>query len=82
MKEQVPFDASEIEDVKIIIKAKDKHWSIVPKESFSKETAKNMRILSADMLLQFHDIISTALEDINSEKLKKKKWNSQKKTKN
>ena len=41
-----------------------------------------MRILSADMLLQFHDIISTALEDINSEKLKKKKWNSQKKTKN
>jgi len=73
MKEQVPFDASEIEDVRIIIKAKDKHWSIVPnKEKEKKEDvdARYLRIGVLSFLLKVHDVVSTALEDINSEKLK------------
>lgn len=72
MKEQIPFETSEIEDVRIIIKAKGKNWSITPKEDCPKETARGMRLLSADILMQFHDIVSTALEDIDVEKLKKK----------
>lgn len=72
MKEkEVPFETSEIEDVRIIIKAKGKNWSIVPKEGHSKELCKSMRFFGLDYVMQVHDIVSTALEDINVEKLKK-----------
>ena len=57
------FDISEIEDVRIIIKAKGKHWSIVPKRDDVDE-AKQIRIAMALVLLDSHCVVSTSLEDL------------------
>lgn len=58
------FNMEEIEDVRIIIKAKGKNYAITPKKEFGKEVAKQMRLLCADYALQMHDIVVPALEDI------------------
>lgn len=64
-----PFKFKDIEDVRIIIKAKGKNWAIIPNENHSKENCKKVRINLAQTALQYHDIVSTPLEDIR-EKLK------------
>ena len=65
----VPFKFKDIEDARIIIKAKGKHWSIIPKENHTKENCKKVRINLAQTALQYHDIVATPLEDVK-EKLK------------
>lgn len=59
------FSTDEIEDVRIIIKAKGKHWSLVPKKSeCTPEEAKEIRIGLLTVICEFHDVVDTALEDI------------------
>lgn len=58
------FELEEIEDVKIIIKAKGKHFSMIPKEDISADDAKAYRVASALLSLQHHTIVNTALEDL------------------
>lgn len=64
-----PFEVEDIQDVRIIIKAKDKHWSILAnKENFSAEEAKHFRVELLKVLLemQAHVIVDTALEDLKN----------------
>jgi hypothetical protein len=46
------FDFNDIEDVRIIIKAKGKHWGIVQKNDAKKEEAKTTRIAILTYLLK------------------------------
>lgn len=59
------FEPHEIEDVRIIIKAKGKHWSITPRED-KKDEALSDRIAVLIILLSegHHNIVGTPLEDI------------------
>lgn len=56
------FSFDDIEDVKLIIKAKGKHYSIIPKGD--KEDAKLMRIAMLGAVLGDYYIVDTPLEDI------------------
>jgi len=59
------FSTDEIEDVRIIIKAKGKHWGIVPKKSeCTAEEAKEIRIGLLTVICAFHDVVDTSLEGI------------------
>ncbi len=64
-----PFELSEIEDCIIIIKAKGKHYGIVPKNKKDKEIANAIRAIAAITLLDTHCIVEPALEDIKKDKL-------------
>ena len=59
-----PFELDDIEDVRIIFKAKGKHWGIVARES--KEDALAERLALGFTLLGTgtHVIIDCALEDV------------------
>ena len=60
------FTNDQIEDVRIIIKANGKHYSIVPNENAcTRDEAKEIRIGVLTMLLQFHYVVSTPLESLN-----------------
>lgn len=67
-----PFQHEDIEDVLIIIKAKGKHYSIVPKKDMDKEECKAIRIELMRLMYQLHDIVDTALEDLKVDELKDK----------
>lgn len=56
------FTLEEIEDVKIIIKAKGKHFGLVPKEG--EEEARLMRIGMAIAMLEGHFVVSKSLESL------------------
>lgn len=58
------FEISDIEDVRIIVKAKGKNFGIVPKGTESKSDCKDIRIATFLMLLESHAVVNTALEDI------------------
>lgn len=59
------FETSDIEDVRIIIKAKGKNFSIIPNRStITDEEAKQVRILMLSTILPYHFVVSTALEDL------------------
>lgn len=62
-----PFNLEDIDDVRVIIKAKGKHWSIVPKAE--KGDAKVSRIAAALFLLDTHCIVDKPLEDIVNDKI-------------
>ncbi len=60
------FTIDQIEDVRIIIKANGKHYSIVPnKNACTDDEAKEIRVGVLSMLLQFHYVVSTSLETLN-----------------
>jgi hypothetical protein len=62
-----PFELSEIDDVRIIISVKDKHYGIVPNKERCKMyevDAKEVRLSFLAVILQVHDIVTPALEDI------------------
>lgn len=50
-----PFRFKDIEDARIIIKAKGRNWMIIPKEHQSEENCKKVRINLAQTALQYHD---------------------------
>lgn len=62
---EAPFTFSEIEDVRIIVKAKGKNYAITPKKEVSKEDAKSIRIALVSVILEDHDIVVPSLEEIN-----------------
>jgi hypothetical protein len=64
IEQKLVFEFEEIEDVRIIIKAKGKHWSIVPLKDMDREEARQIRIELMRVILQLHSIIDTPLEDI------------------
>jgi len=61
-----PFNLSEVEDVKIIIKANNKHYSILGNEICTKEFARELRIGLLSVVLEYHSVVDTALEDVRS----------------
>lgn len=66
-----PFKLEEIEDVRIIIKARGKNWALTPnKENAEKEDVdpRALRIAILGAILKLHDIVTPALEDIKSER--------------
>lgn len=67
--ESIEFEIEDIEDVRIIIKAKGKHFSIIPNDNIcSRDEAKEIRITTTAILLKFHLIVSKPLEDISLSK--------------
>ena len=61
-----PFNSIEdIEDVRIIIKAKGKHYSlVVNKELATDAEGREMRIACLGFIMNCHQVVDTALEDI------------------
>lgn len=63
------FKWDEIEDVRIYIVAnKGKHYGIIPKSDCAKDIAKKIRIIALEVIVESHDIVDTALEDLVLEK--------------
>ena len=62
------FDFNEIDDVRIIIKAKGRSWGIVAKDKSKKQQAQNTRLSILAFLLNDHVVITPALEDIKANK--------------
>jgi hypothetical protein len=63
-----PFEEEDIEDVRIIVKAKGKTWSLAPKEG-QNERAVTVRKMCLMICLHSHFIVTPSIED------KKKKRN-------
>lgn len=61
---ETPFLFSDIEDVRVIVKAKGKHYGIVGKN----DDALEVRIALLSVLLEDHYVVDTALEDIKDTK--------------
>ena len=61
---ETPFSFSDIEDVRVIVKAKGKHYGIVGKN----DDALEVRIALLSVLLEDHYVVDTALEDIKDTK--------------
>lgn len=59
-----PFKVEDIEDVRIIIKAKGKHYGLVSKSRKDDATDKSLRLLVCKIILQTHAIIDLPLEEI------------------
>lgn len=59
-----PFEVEEIEDVRIIIKAKGKHWGLTTQKEVDSETGAGIRKLFLLACLDSHEIVTPALEDI------------------
>lgn len=61
MKTEPAFTLEEIDDVRIIIKAKGKHYGLVPKND--KEQARLLRIVIAMALFDEHYVVDKSLEE-------------------
>lgn len=61
------FTSDDIEDVKIIITAKGKNYSLVPNANIcTNEEARQMRIAIGQLAFASHFVCSTALEDLKA----------------
>jgi len=60
-----PFTVEEIEDCKIIIKARGLHWSLLPskRREITREDARDYRVALAKLALMVHEIVDCPLED-------------------
>lgn len=68
-----PFDLSEVEDVRVIIKAKGKHYSLLANKELEQQyevKAIDVRKAVLRILLRIHDIATPALQDIDKQLLK------------
>jgi len=66
------FEQSDIEDIRIIIKAKGKHWGLIANKENEKKhgiTLKNLKMSLIPGFLQLADVVTPALEDIDKKKL-------------
>jgi len=61
-----PFEIKDVEDVRIIIKAKGKHFSIVPKKNKVKE-AEIQRLACLYIVMESHDVLDKPLEEFKDE---------------
>lgn len=63
----VPFTLDDVEDVRVIIKAKGKHYGLVPKrDACTEDEAKEIRIGLLSLLTAFHYVVDKALEDLSA----------------
>jgi hypothetical protein len=62
-----PFEEEDIEDVRIIVKAKGKHWGLVPMEYAGKDRCDKVRKMCLMICLHTHEIVDTPLEDIKAD---------------
>jgi hypothetical protein len=63
-----PFELKDIEDVRIIIKAKGKHYSIMPnKDVVTDEIGRAQRRSCLHLLMESHVIVEPSLEEIKVE---------------
>ena len=65
-KETRPFEFSDVEDVRINIKANGKHYGMVAKKEFTNEESKLSRIAALNFVLEYHSIVGIALEDLHN----------------
>ena len=68
--EAPPFKVEDIEDVRIIIKAKGKHYGLVSKSRKDDITNKSLRILVCRIILETHAIVDLPLEEIKTREAK------------
>lgn len=61
------FKLEDIQDIRIIIKANNQHWSLVPKDCDS-ETASKIRLSVLEILFDSHVIADKPLKEIRIEK--------------
>lgn len=66
-----PFTVEDIEDCKIIIKAKGLHWSLKP--WISTEDARECRVGLAKLALMVHEIVDKPLESLGKKQLDNKR---------
>lgn len=55
----------DVEDVFIVLKIKNKHYSLLPKKNEDSNELKQMRITLLTTLLDTHIVISKPIEDIS-----------------
>ena len=55
----------DVEDVFIVLKIKNKHYSLLPKKNEDNNELKQMRITLLSTLLDTHIVISKPIEDIS-----------------
>ena len=55
----------DVEDVFIVLKIKNKHYSLLPKKNEDNNELKQMRITLLTTLLDTHIVISKPIEDIS-----------------
>ena len=65
-----PFSVADIEDVRIIIKAKGKHYGLVSKNNKDRMIDKSIRILVCRIILETHAIVDLPLEEIKTREAK------------
>lgn len=66
------FELEDIEDARIIVKAKGKHWSIISNdEKMTKDEGREFRsaIAGALLAMQDHIVVTPALEDLKENKI-------------
>jgi hypothetical protein len=65
MKTEAAFTIEDVEDVRVLIKVKGKHYSIIPnRNQCTDEEAKEIRIGLLSLILQFHYVVDIPLEDL------------------
>ena len=64
------FNTSEIEDVKILIRVKGKHYSIAPKDGMM-NVARDARVKAITELFNTHNVVGVPLEQLNPKKVLK-----------
>ena len=64
---EAPFTFSDIEDVRIIVRAKGKNYAIAPKPGKfeTPEEAREIRKIMLSVLLEDHNIVVPSLEEID-----------------
>lgn len=69
--EQNPeWTSDDIEDVRVIYQVRGKHYSIVPLPEMDSKEAQQLRVEFGKMLLQFHQVVIPALEEMNADELR------------
>lgn len=63
-----PFEFKDIADVRIIVKAKGKHYGFIPKEEFTKKQVREIKLAIVQTLLECCDFICPSLEEIKTDK--------------
>ena len=61
--QDIPFKLEDITDVRLLIRAKGKTYSILPKDWVCKDNAKAVRKALLLSALAYHDIIIPSLEE-------------------
>lgn len=70
MSDQEIFPIGDIEDVRILLKVKGKHYSLVTQKGLDKDNTRLFRIQLGVLALSFHEVILPSLEEIKEKNIK------------